>query len=562
MKLIGKVLLTLLLLLIFSMVSCYFLLQTSWAAGWIGRWISDNSSYRLSLKKIEHAWARPWQLSFNDVALTTRDKKTVLNAQHVVIDLKWRQFIHLRHFSIGQLNRVLLKNGTLTFDNALPVLPFQADSLQLNNMTLITHVGQWQIAGQQVNAGFKPWQPQIGHPLGENSQFQLSANSLNINGIPAERIFVQGEIQNKVLTLSNFGASVAKGEMTGSASRSDDGSWKINQLQLSNIGLQTTQTVDEVWQKLIQLPLLTITHFDLINARLEGHNWLLSDLDLTLKNIKLNQGNWQSDNGELTLNAADIIRGDMHLVDPVMTLALSTNKVTINQFSTRWQDGLITGQGSWQLNNHRLQLDDLTIASLVYNLPTDWQQRWQQTLPHWLSEIYISKLMVNRNLLMDTSPDFPFQITSLDGFGTDLLLAQNHQWGIWAGKLKLNASDATFNKTDMRHLALEFTANNQHIDLHDLSAFTKDGLLEAKANIGQTPDRLFSLDLTGRSVELNILQNWGWPTLAQQGIGELKLKLNGSLAAGIPLKSAVRGSLQVEDRQGKHSYQLTPQSGG
>lgn len=62
--------------------------------------------------------------------------------------------------------------------------------------------------------------------------------------------------------------------------------------------------------------------------------------------------------------------------------------------------------------------------ALVYTLPNDWKQLWQQTLPDWLSEVYVGKLSANRNLLIDISPDFPFQITSLDAAGSNLLLAK------------------------------------------------------------------------------------------------------------------------------------------
>lgn len=47
MKFLGKTLLTLLLLFALSIVLCYAVLQTSWAAGWLSRWVSNNSGYHL-----------------------------------------------------------------------------------------------------------------------------------------------------------------------------------------------------------------------------------------------------------------------------------------------------------------------------------------------------------------------------------------------------------------------------------------------------------------------------------------------------------------------------------
>ncbi|MHA3394799.1 AsmA family protein [Yersinia enterocolitica] len=561
MKFLGKVLLTLLLLLVLSIVLCYVLLQTSWAAGWLSRWVSDNSEYRLSLGKIDHSWSQPGQVSFTDVTLGRAKQPAFLIAQQAVLGLSWRQLTEPRHFL--SLN---LQNGSLTLNNSTSPLPLQADTLRLTNMALNTTIepqnkaDQWKVTGQQVTGGLIPWQPLPSNSLGENAQFQFSAGSLTINGITAEKLYLQGSIQKNALTLSNFGADIAQGELTGNASQSADGSWLVDRLRLSNIRLQTPASLEDVWNTFLQLPPITLKRFDLIDARVEGKNWAFNDLDLTLKNITFKQGDWQSDEGELSLNAGDIIKGNIHLIDPIATFTLSPPGVAINQFSTRWQDGLLRTQGNWQRDSHRLQLDELTLVALVYTLPTDWKQQWQQTLPNWLSEVYISKLNANRNLLIDISPDFPFQITSLDAAGTNLLLAKNHQWGMWSGSLMLNAGNATFNKNDVRRPSLALSANEQQITVSDLSAFTKEGLLEATATIDQTPGRALSLALTGRSVDLNILQNWGWPALPLQGLGNLKLRISGNLTADKPLKPTINGSLQATDSHGQQVNQ-TMQNG-
>ncbi|HDL6859207.1 TPA: AsmA family protein [Yersinia enterocolitica] len=561
MKFLGKVLLTLLLLLVLSIVLCYVLLQTCWAAGWLSRWVSDNSEYRLSLGKIDHSWSQPGQVSFTDVTLGRAKQPAFLIAQQAVLGLSWRQLTEPRHFL--SLN---LQNGSLTLNNSTSPLPLQADTLRLTNMALNTTIepqnkaDQWKVTGQQVNGGLIPWQPLPGNSLGENAQFQFSAGSLTINGITAEKLYLQGSIQKNALNLSNFGADIAQGELTGNASQSADGSWLVDRLRLSNIRLQTPATLEDVWNTFLQLPPITLKRFDLIDARVEGKNWAFNDLDLTLKNITFKQGDWQSDEGELSLNAGDIIKGNIHLIDPIATFTLSPAGVAINQFSTRWQDGLLRTQGNWLRDSHRLQLDELTLVALVYTLPTDWKQQWQQTLPNWLSEVYVSKLNANRNLLIDISPDFPFQITSLDAAGTNLLLAKNHQWGVWSGSLMLNAGNATFNKNDVRRPSLALSANEQQITVSDLSAFTKEGLLEVTATIDQTPGRALSLALTGRSVDLNILQNWGWPALPLQGLGNLKLRISGNLTADKPLKPTINGSLQATDSHGQQVNQ-TMQNG-
>ncbi|MBB1214155.1 AsmA family protein, partial [Klebsiella pneumoniae] len=108
----------------------------------------------------------------------------------------------------------------------------------------------------------------------------------------------------------------------------------------------------------------------------------------------------------------------------------------------------------------------------------DWRELWLKPLPDWLADVYVTKLSTNRNLIIDINPAFPFQITALDGYGSNLLLAHDHQWGIWSGSLNLNGSEATFNKIDVRRPSLALNADANQIAVTELSAFMPNGLLE------------------------------------------------------------------------------------
>ncbi|MGL9773390.1 MAG: hypothetical protein ACR5LG_03980 [Sodalis sp. (in: enterobacteria)] len=88
----------------------------------------------------------------------------------------------------------------------------------------------WRLNGQNVNAGISPWQSQVGYPLGPQARFQLSARSLTLNGVPAQNVLVQGEVNNQALTLDNLSADLYQGELTGTARRAPDGSWQVDTL--------------------------------------------------------------------------------------------------------------------------------------------------------------------------------------------------------------------------------------------------------------------------------------------------------------------------------------------
>ncbi|WP_419246341.1 AsmA family protein [Serratia sp. NFX21] len=553
MKFIGKLLLTLLLLVVLAIALLYVIGQTRWAAGYLSRWISDNSEYRLSVAKISHSWDQPGQISLEDVQLATKNQPPSLVAKRLDLGLSLRQLTEPRYF-----HSVTLRDGTLKLPQQNAVLPIQADVLQLSNMALQVNDEIWQLNAQRVNAGITPWQPKAGHPLGENHQFQFSAGSMTLNGIPASQVLVQGELKQNQLLLSNFGADLAQGDLTGVATRAANGSWQVERLRLSGVRMQTPLTLEQFWQRFTALPPITLKRFDLIDARLEGKEWAFNDLDLSLQNVTFQQGDWSSPDGSLNFNASDLINGGFHLIDPIMNMRLSPAGIAIQQFTTRWEGGLLRTSGNWLRANNRLQLDEVAVAALEYTLPSNWRGLWLQTLPHWLAEVYVNKLTTNRNLIIDINPAFPFQVTALDGYGSNLLLARDHQWGIWSGTLNLNGSEATFNKIDVRRPSLALNANDGQINVTDLSAFMPQGLLEAKATIEQLPGKPFTLSLNGRSVPVNTLQQWGWQQVPLEGDGNLQLQLKGLLNSDGPFKASLQGRLQATSKNGQTLEQQLP----
>lgn len=554
MKFIGKLLLTLLLLVVLAVVLLYVLGQTRWAAGWMSRWISNNSEYRLSVEKITHSWSKPGQITLEGVSLAQANQPQALAAKQVDLAFSLRQITEPRYFG-----SVTLRDGQLNLKPQQGIsLPIQADTLQLSNMALQSNDANWQLDAQKVNAGITPWRPTADHLLGENNQFQFSAGLIVLNGIPASQVLVQGEIKQDQLILSDFGADLAQGALTGVARRAADGSWLVERLRLSNVRLQTPLTLEQFWDRFTALPPITVKRLDLIDARLEGKDWAINDLDLSLQSVTFQQGDWSSQDGTLSVNAGHLIHGSFHLIDPIINMQLSPAGITIQQFTTRWEGGLLRTSGHWLRANQRLQLDEVVMAALEYTLPTNWRTLWLQPLPSWLAQVYIGKLTTSRNLIIDINPDFPFQITALDGYGSNLLLANDHQWGIWSGSLKLNGSDATFNKVDVRRPSLALDADAQQINVTELSAFMPNGLLDAKANVSQLPGKPFTLSFDGRSVPLNTLQQWGWQPVPLEGEGNLQLQLKGMLNGDGAFKSSLQGHLQATSKEGQTLEQQLP----
>ena len=539
MKFFGKVLLTLLLLLLLVIIALYLLLQTHWGAGWVSRQISDLSGYQLSLSQVEHDFSSPSHLILDDVSFGHDGQPDVLTARRVDLGFSLKQFSNPLHFASIRLNQ-----GTLTL-NDTNLRSLQADKLQLSQMTVNSTLGSWPIQAQQVNGGITPWQPErVGQPEYQAS-FQVSAGSLLLNGISATNALVEGNVKDRQWAITNFGVDVARGSVTANARRDAEGHWQVSSLRLNSIRLQSDKKIEDFVQPLLSLPDVQFGRVDITDARLEGQDWAVTDLDLVLKNITLSHGDWQSDNGSLAMNASSFVNGSLKLDDPIVNLDFSPQGIALTQLSSRWVNGLVRAQGNWNRSDKTLHLDEVVIAGLEYTLPMTWRENWMATLPGWLNSVEITKLSANRNLIIDINPEYPFQMTSLEGSGHNLLLAHNHQWGLWAGNLSLNAAEATFNRVDLRHPSLTLTADSNQINATEMSAFSGDGMLEGTATVSQQPDRITSFTLNGRQVAVNLLQNWGWPSLALQGNGNLHLSGQTSLQQDKSLKSALNASLTV-----------------
>ncbi|MCQ5472076.1 hypothetical protein FHW04_003949 [Pantoea sp. AN62] len=542
MKFLGKFFLTLLLLLLFILVVIYVLLQTQWGAGWFSRWVSDKTEWHLSLSKIEHNFSSPSHVILDDFSFGHDGQPAVLVAKRVDLGLALVQFSDPLHFS-----SIELRDGEVNLANLTPTsaLPIQAQRLQLNNMRIDSPNSALPLFAQQVNGGILPWKPTASDMLGRDARFQMSAGSMTLNKVPGENVLIQGSVSQGRMVFNNVGADLARGSMTGNGERDAQGNWKINQLRLNDIRLQTASSLKEFLRNADAVPSIAITRLDVTDARLQGPDWAVTDLDLTLRNLNWQGNDWQSNDGSLALNASNFINGGLELNDPIVNLDFSPQGIALTQFSSRWVNGVIRAEGDWSRADKRLTLKTLAVAGLEYTLPQDWRDRWQAPLPDWLDSVLVTRFTSNRNLIIDINPAFPFQLTSLDGSGENLLLARQHQWGIWSGKLSLNAAESTFNRTDLRHPSITLSADPQQIQVTELSAFSDKGLLEGHATVSQQPDRPLALQLTGRAVPVNVLQNWGWPALPLTGDSNLQLQLNAALKAGQPLRPTTNGSLSV-----------------
>ncbi len=555
MKLIGRLLLYVLIACLVVIFGFYFLLQTRWGADHISNWVSENSGYHLTFDVMDHRFSAPSHLLLENVTFGRDGQPATLVAKTVDIGLSIRQLTAPLH-----VDTILLQDGTLNISVQTAPFPFEADRLQLRNMALNSPGSEWRLSAQRVNGGVMPWRPEAGRVLGNKAQIQLSAGSLTLNDVPATNVLIEGSIDHNQVMLNTVGADMARGALTGVARRNADGSWIVENLRLNDIRLQSDKSLIEFFAPLTTVPSLQIGRLEVTDSSLQGPDWAVTDLDLSLRNLTLRKEDWQSQEGKLSMNASEFIYGSLHLLDPILNAEFSPQGVALRQFTTRWEGGMVRTSGAWLRESKALILDDTAIAGLEYTLPENWKQLWMKPLPDWLNSLTLKKFSASRNLVIDIDPAFPWQITALDGYGANLELVQHHQWGVWSGNATLNAAAATFNRVDVRRPSLSLTANASTVNISDLSAFTGKGILEATASVSQLPQRQTQISLNGRGVPMDVLQQWGWPALPIAGDGNIQLTASGNIQADAPLKPTVNGQLHAVNAQ-KQQITQTMQAG-
>ncbi|OOB88407.1 hypothetical protein BZY71_03985 [Leclercia adecarboxylata] len=540
MKFIGKLLVGILAVLLIAILALYILVQTRWGAAQVSSWITVNTDYELNFDLMDHRFSSPTHLVLKNVTFGRDGQPATLVAKMVDIGVSSRQLTDPLH-----MDTITLFDGTLNLSPQTAPLPFQADRLLLNNMAFNSPNTAWDLSAQKVTGGVRPWDPEAGNVLGKKANIQISAGSLTLNGVPASNVLIEGELTDKEVVLTTIGADMVRGSLTGTARRDANGGWKVDNMRLNDIRLQSDKSLSDFFAPITTLPSLQIGRLDVTDARLQGPDWAVTDLDLSLRNLTLSQGDWQSEDGRLSMNASEFIYGSLHLFDPILNAEFAPQGIALRQFTSRWEGGMVRTSGNWLRSGKALVLDDVAVAGLEYTLPQNWKTQWMETLPEWLHNVTLRKFGLSRNLVIDVDPAFPWQITALDGYGTNLQLAKDRQWGVWAGTATLNGAAATFNRVDVRRPSLSLTANASTIAINELSAFTEKGILEAKASVSQTPVRQTTINLTGRGVPLNVLQQWGWPALPVTGDGNIQLNASGNVQKDTPLKPTVNGRLNA-----------------
>ncbi len=475
----------------------YFLAQTSYGAKIISEQLSRRSPYIISIRNIHHSIKHPFEVTFDHLIIKKKANgqqslvQDIANIDQLVIGVDRKNPWQLTHFDY-----ITIING-LVNTPAQTEKDLTANTLKLINSTINFTFESDVFSLQSVNGGIKPF-----NFTGEPYQFDLTSQTILFNGFPLKSVLIQGFQQDGSINLTNVGGNIHNGFFVGKLSILPNNHLDISQLKVNNINVQSDIELDDLNEVFGILPDINIHQFSLIDSSLSLPGMSIEKGNIEATDLSYNDG-WHLNQGTLVFNADNLVYHDNLFSSPLIELHSSQDKIAIEKAIATWNKGNINATGSWQ-NNH-LQLDQLLIAGVRYELPTHLNATW---LPELFQQITIDHLMMLPSLVFNTDANSPFVFTNFELSGNDVDIRKDNKWGITSGTLFLRAESGTYKGVDIKYpdLSVEFLSDNS--SEFNFSTLLNNGLFETMAIIDPTKTQFTTFKINAYNVNSTILTKW------------------------------------------------------
>ncbi|MGO2105270.1 MAG: AsmA family protein [Proteus vulgaris] len=535
MRWLMKSLVSLILIVILFIIIIYAFIQTQWGAQKTSEWLTQYTDYDIRFSGIEHDLAQPEQIIVYDLFVNPKQDKTTVSAKSAQIRFDWQFFTAPSH-----LQKITLENGNIEFTNKTTSMPLSADILQFKNMALNGTQTNFSFEAQKVTGGITPWVPTSTDFIGAG-HFQFSIANGMINNNEFSNFIISGQYQPNHIQIEKLGTRLLNGSLSLSGQYQDN-QWKLDDVYMNGLRWQSSQTFSDLMQSISEYPRISIRALNIVDFTAEGKQWAVSGFD-----GQFSQFNWGKNLAFTTgeLNANDIVFQDEHFTDLIAKLNQQNNQLNLDNLSLRYEKGLIKLAGNWNKDNKTISIHEATLSGLLYTLPENWLVFLAKPIDdsYDIKNITIKQLSINQSILIDITPEFPFQFTGLTGKLQNLIIAKEGEWGLWQGSARLNADSGTLNRIELRRPDLNIVTQQDNAIVEQYSAFIGDGIVRGSAGLVQSSQQCqFSLIANGLNVPLSTPYTLGLKTTYSDEIGQFTLKLKGDLRAN-SVVSTLNGTL-------------------
>ena len=546
MRIIGKIIATLVVLAALGATIILTLLHTQYAAPMLRQAVKQLTPYTLDLADVRYHIRDPWHLTLLSPSLSLNDNQPPISADRISLWL-----------SPDSLTKRQWQFDSLLLDK--PVVPAQAlnqitlpeirsqrlaiSRLNVSTNTMALGQAELQLDNWHYRPGTaSPWWQQF------RGNFQLAADSAQWQQWETQQLLLDGHYGDSQWTLNGFSFDWQHASVNGQLNLdSDRKTLAIHQLSLSGLQLQDsglTQIIrhqlehfaSEGWQA-------TLKRVDILDSSVELPAVSLNHANLSLTDWHWPKSAYSQQGAWLSFNAESGSWQQQLFTDPLIDVNFMPREVIINGASVNALEGYWRVQG--KASPEGLQLENLTSKGIKWFLPADWAAQLSSAVSPF-KQITIKSLDIGYAQLTAAESDTRWFINGLNASGSGIELRTQPYFSLWQGNVAATARQASLNTIDLFEPLVEMSSEKGQWRLEQAFLPFKDGLLEANGLLDLGKEgQPWQAALQGDSLPAEILSQWlsiSWPasgridmTAAIEGLGQnytsLAHSLNGELRA-------------------------------
>ncbi|EIE1287216.1 AsmA family protein [Vibrio vulnificus] len=304
----------------------------------------------------------------------------------------------------------------------------------------------------------------------------------------AEQLYWQGEAFNQPLldidykpqdsTLYGLSLSWRGAKVSGQAEQYPQG-WSLVNVTVEGLDLsqqQLTSILAKPWER-FGSQITHINSLDILRSSLALEDYRLINFELSSENLTLPFSLWQQQQGLISFSAESVQDQHNVWVEPRIKLTLDPNTINVEEASAQWQQGDLLFSGT--IKPDAIALDQLMVNNVKWAAEQPGEGAW---LWQWLenaSYVSVERLNIERSQFIQLIRQPYWQLSGLNIDGEKLRLKQEQQLGLWQGKLRATAANASYQDILSSHPLVEMHSDDGLWQLDRLFAPLKQGYIEA-----------------------------------------------------------------------------------
>ncbi|MCA3907430.1 AsmA family protein [Vibrio vulnificus] len=304
----------------------------------------------------------------------------------------------------------------------------------------------------------------------------------------AEQLYWQGEAFNQPLldidykpqdsTLYGLSLSWRGAKVSGQAEQYPQG-WSLVNVTVEGLDLsqqQLTSILAKPWEG-FGAQITHINSLDILRSSLALEDYRLINFELSSENLTLPFSLWQQQQGLISFSAESVQDQHNVWVEPRIKLTLDPNTINVEEASAQWQQGNLLFSGT--IKPDAIALDQLMVNNVKWAAEQPGEGAW---LWQWLenaSYVSVERLNIERSQFIQLIRQPYWQLSGLNIDGEKLRLKQEQQLGLWQGKLRATAANASYQDILSSHPLVEMHSDDGLWQLDRLFAPLKQGYIEA-----------------------------------------------------------------------------------